>query len=126
MKKYFLLLCLLLLIVGCTSSIEKPKNLIEKDKMINVLYDLSLLQAIRSQNIGGGIDNKAMNDYIFKKYKIDSVQLAQSNKYYASDMAVYKKIFEGVKAKLEEESKKNGGGVVSSSTAIAPSTPRVQ
>jgi hypothetical protein len=117
---------LFILLFGCTSSIEKPKNLIEKEKMINVLYDLSLLQAIRSQNIGGGIDNKSINSYIFKKYKIDSIQLAQSNKYYASDMDEYKKIFEGVKAKLEEESKKNGGGVVPSSTSILPSTPRVQ
>jgi hypothetical protein len=125
MKKHFLF-CLLVLIAGCTSTAEKPKNLIEKDKMINVLYDLSLLQAIRSQNIGGGMDNKAINEYVFKKYKIDSIQLAQSNKYYASDMEEYKKIFEGVKAKLEEESKKNGGGVISSSTAITPSTPRVQ
>lgn len=125
MKKY-ILFCLLILLVACTSTGEKPKNLIEKDKMINVLYDLSLLQAIRSQNIGGGVENKAINDYIFKKYKIDSVQLAQSNKYYASDMQEYKSIFEGVKAKLEEESKKNGGGVISSSTAIAPDSPRVQ
>lgn len=125
MKKY-ILFCLLILLVACTSTGEKPKNLIEKDKMINVLYDLSLLQAIRSQNIGGGVENKAINDYIFKKYKIDSVQLAQSNKYYASDMEEYKSIFEGVKAKLEEESKKNGGGVISSSTAIAPDSPRVQ
>jgi hypothetical protein len=125
MKRYFLL-SLIILVIGCTASIEKPKNLIEKDKMINVLYDLSLLQAIRSQNIGGGVNNKSINEYIFKKYKIDSIQLAQSNKYYASNMEEYKSIFEGVKAKLEEESKKNGGGVVSSSTALAPNTPQVQ
>jgi hypothetical protein len=112
--------------VGCTATVEKPKNLIDKDKMINILYDLSLLQAVRSQNIGGGVDSKAINAYIFKKYKIDSIQLAHSNKYYASDMEEYKQIFEGVKVKLEEESKKNGGGVISSSTAITPNTPRVQ
>lgn len=125
MKKS-ILASLLMVVIGCNSSVEKPKNLINKDKMINVLYDLSLLQAIKTQNISGGINNKESNQYIFKKYKIDSVQLAQSNKYYASDMEEYKNIFAAVKAKLEEETKKNGGTVISNSTAINPDTPQVQ
>lgn len=116
----------LLLVVGCTSSVEKPKNLIGKDQMVNVLYDLSLLQAVRMQNISGGINQKGINEYIFKKYKIDSVQLAQSNKYYASDLEEYKKIVAAVKVKLEADAKKNGDPVVSQSTSISPTTPQVQ
>jgi len=125
MKKS-ILASLLMVVIGCNSSVEKPKNLISKDKMIDVLYDLSLLQAIKTQNISGGINTKESNEYIFKKYKIDSVQLAQSNKYYASDMEEYKNIFAAVKAKLEEQTKKNGGTVISNSTAVNPDTPQVQ
>jgi hypothetical protein len=125
MKKS-ILASLLMVFIGCNSSVEKPKNLISKDKMIDVLYDLSLLQAIKTQNISGGINTKESNEYIFKKYKIDSVQLAQSNKYYASDMEEYKNIFAAVKAKLEEQTKKNGGTVISNSTAVNPDTPQVQ
>ncbi len=121
-----ILISVLLVVIGCTPTIEKPKNLISKDKMINVLYDLSLLQAIKTQNISGGLSKNGTNDYIFKKYNIDSIQLAQSNKYYASDMEEYKKIFEAVKAKLEQDTKKNGGTVESQSTAVNPNTPQVQ
>jgi ribonuclease D len=123
MKRNIAVICLLFLIVSCNHTIDKPKNLIEKDKMVNILYDLSLLEAIKAQHINGGLDNKTANKYIYEKYKIDSVQLAQSNKYYASDIEEYKKIFEQVKAKLEEESKKNG---IDNPVVPAPDMPQVQ
>ena len=88
---------------SCNNTIEKPKNLIEKDKMTKILYDLSLLDAMKNQYIEGGISNQKANDYIYKKYKIDSIQLVQSNKYYASDIEEYKKMYEEVKSKLDKE-----------------------
>lgn len=109
MKKLILFFTILF-IFGCqNSTVEKPSNLIEKDKMIAILYDVSLLEAIKSQNINGGITPKGINEYIFKKYKIDSIQLVKSNKYYASDIVEYKKMYQKVKDQLEEESKKNEG-----------------
>jgi hypothetical protein len=109
MKKLILFFTILF-IFGCqNSTVEKPSNLIEKDKMIAILYDVSLLEAIKSQNINGGITPKEINEYIFKKYKIDSIQLVKSNKYYASDIVEYKKMYQKVKDQLEEESKKNEG-----------------
>ena len=106
MKKNILLI-LIVVFLGCNSnSVEKPKNLIGKDKMVDILYDISLLEAIKSQNINGGITTKMGNDYIYKKYKIDSVQYSKSNKYYASDIEEYKKMFEKVKEKLNAETLK--------------------
>jgi len=99
---------LLLSLIGCNDTIEKPKNLIDKDKMVDILYDLSLLEAIKSQNINGGISNENANKYLYKKYKIDSIQLVQSNKYYAADVEEYKKMFEEVKSKLDKQTKKAG------------------
>jgi len=113
-------------IVSCNNNtIEKPKNLIEKDKMIDILYDLSLLDAVKTQFIEGGISNKKVNDYIYKKYKIDSLQLVQSNKYYASDVEEYKKMFEKVKSKLDKE---NNNLAKPNTNSITPSDdkPRVE
>jgi len=124
--KNSILMVLLLVFVSCNNAIEKPKNLIEKDKMIDILYDISLLEAIKTQNINGGIKNKDANQYIYKKYSIDSTQLAQSNKYYASDVEEYKKMFEEVKTRLEEETKKNGGDANQNNPTPLSDTPQVQ
>ena len=117
---------LLLAFIGCNNAIDKPDNLIEKDKMIDILYDVSLLEAIKSQNISGGISNKNANIYLYKKYKIDSVQFAQSNKYYASDIEEYKKMFEEVKSRLEKQTKKIGGNSNEGGATINSETPQVQ
>jgi len=123
MKKSITIACLLLSFISCNDGMEKPKNLIEKDKMVDILYDLTLLEAVKSQNVGGGINKKMANEYVFKKYKIDSIQLAESNKYYASDVEEYKKMFEKIKQKLDEESQKNG---VNNQVTPMPDTPQIQ
>ena len=109
MKK-IVLLCLVFLTISCQdSAIEKPSDLIEKDKMIAILYDLTLLEAVKSQNIKGGISQEEINQYIFKKHKINKKQFVASNKFYASDVEDYKKMFEEIKDKLDEENKKVTG-----------------
>ena len=134
MKKS-ILLGLIILVVGCNSnSVEKPKNLIGKDKMIDILYDISLLEAIKTQNINGGIAVKMGNDYIYKKYKIDSIQFVKSNKYYASDIAEYKKMFEKIKERLNAETLKINAELKKKGQAVPPNpnntsnsnTPQVQ
>jgi hypothetical protein len=101
-----ILFCVALLVFGCQKTgVEKPSNLIQKDKMVDILYDISLLEAVKSQNIGGGINSEQINKFIYYKYKIDSVQFVRSNKYYASDVEAYKKIYEKIKKRLEANSK---------------------
>ncbi len=125
MKKTIALLCLLFSIYSCTNAIvEKPKNLIEKDKMIDILYDLSLLDAIKSQNINGGISSKTVENYIFKKYKIDSIQLAKSNTYYASDIDEYKKMIEEVKTRLSNETLKIDKTLKNNKQSVSPNLTR--
>jgi hypothetical protein len=117
---------LLLSLMGCKDTVEKPKNLIAKDKMIDILYDISLLEAIKSQNIQGGIKNKTANEYLYQKYQVDSLQVAQSNKYYAADVEEYKKMFEEVKKRLEEQTTKFGGKINTGSIPPNPETPQIQ
>jgi hypothetical protein len=109
MKK-IVFFCLAILAIGCNdSAIEKPSNLIEKDKMVDILYDISLLETVRNQGIKSRITQNDINQFILKKYKIDSLQLISSNKYYASDADKYKKLMEKVKEKLDLDDEKING-----------------
>lgn len=107
MKKIIVLVAIVTLFASCKEEVvKKPKQLIEKDVMVNVLYDLSILEAIRNQN-PASLDTFKINsrDYIFKKYKIDSVQFAKSNVYYASDYNEYKSMFEQINKRLLAKTK---------------------
>lgn len=97
----------LLIFVSCKKELAKePQHLIEKNKMVDIMYDLSLFGAMRSQNpVLLDSFKSSPNEYIYKKYKIDSVQFAQSNIYYAADFKEYKKMYEQVKSRLEENKK---------------------
>lgn len=97
----------LMLFVSCKKEVVKtPEHLIEKDKMVDIMYDLSILAAMRSQNpILLDSFKGTPNEYIYKKYKIDSVQFVQSNIYYAADFKEYEKMYEQVKLRLEKDKK---------------------
>ena len=107
MRKIITFLTIVTLFVGCKEEVvNKPERLIEKDVMVNIMYDLSILEAIRNQN-PASMDTFKINsrDYIFKKYKIDSAQFAKSNVYYASDYNEYKSMFEQISKRLEANTK---------------------
>lgn len=95
---------ILLVAFGCGKSvIEKPDNLIDEEQMVNILYDLSLLESIRSQRpIALETNRVDPLTYVYKKYKIDSLQFAKSNKYYATDVEKYKAIYASVSKKIED------------------------
>jgi hypothetical protein len=126
MRLITLLLAFLLAFVGCTTAIEKPKKLIEKDKMVDILYDIALLEAIKSQNVNGGISSKKANEFLFKKYKIDSLQWEENNKYYASDIEEYKKMYEEVKKRIQEETTKANSNPAQGTSPSSPEEPMVR
>jgi hypothetical protein len=124
MKKLVALICCVFAMISCNNnSVEKPNNLIGKEKMVDILYDMSVLEAIKNQNINGGISAKVGNDYIYKKYKIDSTQFVKSNKYYASNIDDYKKMFDEVKARLTKETQKTEKAMQKSGQEIPPTKP---
>jgi hypothetical protein len=131
MKKFIVLVCSVFLVISCKdTSVSKPIDLIEKDKMIDILLDVSLLEAIKNQNIGGGLSSKEGYNFLYKKYKIDSIQFVKSNKYYASDIEEYKKMFEKVKERLTKhtnniEGKMKINGQKDSPTSTIPTNSEV-
>lgn len=105
MKKIIQFIIVLIVLAGCKKELVKePKRLIEKEKMVNIMYDLSLLEAMKVENPGLMDSIKyTSNQYIYKKYKIDSVQFAQSNIYYAADYKEYEKMYNQIKTRLDKE-----------------------
>ena len=107
MKKVLVFLSFILLASCSNSVVSKPKNLIDEDKMVNIFYDLALLEAVRTQIPQEKQYYKGLpNNYIYKKYKIDSLQFVKSNQYYATDIANYKNMYERVKEKLAADTEK--------------------
>lgn len=104
MKKGVLFFILISLILSCKEEVvKKPENLIEKEVMVNVMYDLALLEAIKYQSPNALQAHKINPDeYIYKKYKIDSAQFVKSNMYYASDYKEYKKMYDQINSRLEK------------------------
>ena len=108
MKKYFLIGVGFCFLISCNNNaIDKPDNLIEKDKMVDIIYDLTILQAMRG-NFQAKLDSNNIDaaNYVYKKYKIDSLQFANSNRYYASDVASYNRMYNRVNERLVSEKAK--------------------
>lgn len=111
MKQSFYLFFALVVVSCSKNPVPKPDNLLEEETMINILYDISLLQAI-----DGSMPNKLMeqeikmDQYIFEKYKIDSTTYRQNQLYYAGDARKYKKIYKKVLERLEQENPSNSNG----------------
>lgn len=96
-------LSLLFLLLSCESKVkyEKPEDLITKEQMIDLLYDIHLANGTT------GVKNKALENnlnymsLVSEKYNIDSTRFAESNLYYISNINEYEDIFKEVEKRLE-------------------------
>jgi len=106
----FLIVVVFGLVLTACQDVKRPQipvNLITQDTMVSVLVDAYTINAARS------IDNRIivnkgvlLDSILYSKHRIDSLQFAQSNAYYASDLEVYKKLFLKVQEKLKIEKTK--------------------
>lgn len=105
MKKILSLLAIVILFVSCKDEVvKKPDRLIGKGKMIDIMYDLSILEASKFQNPDNLYNySNTPSEYIYKKYKVDSIQLAQSNIYYASNYIEYKDMYDQVGKRIDQK-----------------------
>jgi hypothetical protein len=94
-----------MLCLACTrtNKPKKPEQLISKEVMADILFDLFIINGTKS------INKKIMNKvgfvpeaYILNKYTIDSTQFAESNTYYAFYPDEYRDIIEKVKQHIEQ------------------------
>lgn len=97
-------LFLIILFISCQSDlVKKPKNLIDKNKMELIMQDMMLMRSI-SRNYQSFIKEKNWfgDKYIYEKYSIDSVQLLDSQEYYAKSPKIYLEIHKNIKFNMEK------------------------
>lgn len=104
MKQKFIFLLLIFAFFSCEKEVvKKPEKLIDENTMVDIFYDLTLLDAMKSNNpIALEQNNIDPYNYIYKKYKIDSLQFVQNNIFYASDLNKYKEMYEKVELRIDE------------------------
>ena len=102
----YILLSFFVLSCNTIDKPKKPDNLISKNKMIDIITDISLVNAAKGVN-KKLLEEKGINpeNYIFNKYDIDSLQFAQSSNYYAFDVKEYEDIYTRVHQRLEKKKK---------------------
>lgn len=95
----------MLLFLSCVEHlIEKPENLIPEDKMVLILKEMAVLNAAKATNLGKLKDNGIEpTTFIFEKYKIDSAQYVDSDRYYSSLPLVYESFYKQVELRLEKQ-----------------------
>lgn len=103
--KQILFLLVSLLVLSCSNNpVPKPDNLLDEEVMVDIIFDISILQAADGSMPYKLMEyNVEMDKYILDKYKIDSTTYRQNQKYYAANARKYKKIYKKVIERLEQE-----------------------
>ena len=104
LKRFILYILVVFVVISCYNlkKPEKPSRVLSKKEMINIILDLRLLASANGSNQkilqDYGIYSE---DYIYKKYKIDSATFAQNNDYYAFHLEDYDEIYNKVRDSLD-------------------------
>lgn len=107
MKKAILFIFCAVLISCGEKVVKEPEQLISKEKMADILYDLAILTAAKNTSTDILVQNKIETmEYLYTKYGIDSVQFVENNLYYASIPSDYVSIYTEVDSRLESVQKK--------------------
>ena len=119
MMRVFVVFLLIVLMGACKpkNDYKKPADLIPKDQMKDLIYDMHL--ALGSSNIKNIYLERNRNylSLILEKYDVDSTRFANSNLYYTSSIDDYEDIFEDVQSRLKKLKNELETELVSTSTA---------
>lgn len=105
--KNILFIFILFSFCACNENLVKtPENLLDEEVMIDILYDIAVLQAAESY-VPDVISSKSIkaNSFIYDKYEIDSITYYQNHKYYAADVKKYKKMYTEVIDRIKSKTK---------------------
>jgi hypothetical protein len=98
---------ILSIVLGCSNSLTQkpmpPDNLISQEKMVDIIYDMTLINVAKGVN-KSVLENNGIipEQYLFNKHSVDSILFARSNEYYSYDLKTYQIIYDKVKIKLEK------------------------
>lgn len=101
MKRLLLLFFGIIFFTSCNTG-SVPKDILDKDEMINVLTDVHLADGYASVVYADSSRNEiaAMYQAIYKKYNTDSIGIRKSLEFYSKDPAELKIMYETINARL--------------------------
>jgi len=124
--KLKIFVCCFIFLISCTSNtiLEKPEDLIPRDKMVKLLTDVALANA--AENIRNVDEKRDVNYFtvIYDKYQIDSTQFKSSSFYYASKIDDYNAMLKEVEIRLTKkvdslrEERQKADSITNSKTSI--------
>ena len=101
MKKILFIFVSALLLSCSDKPVAKPDNLLSKETMEDIIYELAILQAAETYKPQTLTDsNIKIKQYVYKKYNLDSTTYFQNYKYYASDVKAFKKLYSRVNERI--------------------------
>tara|TARA_B110000208_G_scaffold85432_1_gene108250 strand:+ start:227 stop:703 length:477 start_codon:yes stop_codon:yes gene_type:complete len=104
MRKTAVVISVLVFMSCGKSAVKKPANLIPENQMVEILFDVILINSAKGVN-KQLLQNKIENplNYIYRTHGIDSLQFTESNTYYTYHTDQYNTIYEKVESKLDIE-----------------------
>ena len=102
---YILMFFSVILLQRCSSTgaVEKPDNLIKESVMEKILYDATLMKTMMSYKPKNpDFENVLGKSYLYIKYEIDSLQLIESERYYAKFPRTYYRMYSNVLDRLNK------------------------
>ncbi|MGB5941661.1 MAG: DUF4296 domain-containing protein [Leeuwenhoekiella sp.] len=103
MGRLFTVVFFVMLLIACSGidRPEKPDGLLAEDAMVDLLYDINLVSAAQSTLHYQLLEKQLQPDsFLYKKYGLDSLQIANNIAYYASEFSTYIRIQEQVNDRL--------------------------
>lgn len=102
---YILMFFSVILLQRCSSTgaVEKPDNLIKESVMEKILYDATLMKTMMSYKPKNpDFEDVLGKSYLYIKYEIDSLQLIESELYYAKFPRTYYRMYSNVLDRLNK------------------------
>lgn len=103
MKIVWVLALMLLFSCQDIKKVDRPNDLIPEQKMVEVLTDLSLINSAKNYN-RRLLEETGLrpSEFLYQKHNIDSLQLARSTEYYASNPEQIERIYKQLQDNLED------------------------
>ena len=86
------ILCIILVLISCADPIEKPKNIIPKEMMAEIIAELAITDQMSYLNEMGNMETQTI--YIFQKYNVTGTQFIESHKFYLSEIGTIDEIYQ--------------------------------
>ena len=99
MRNIIFILLILFVSVSCELSNKKPDNLIDKEQMENIIFDILILNAINVNSLMSKIEVIG-DEFIFDRYSVDSIQFYESEIYYSKRPRDHFEIYSNVKRRI--------------------------